>query len=793
MEPKFSPLAIAMVFLFCAISGTLQSADIHEKDSKIIKLWESNPPEPNMELPPEVDTTKPGGNLVAGRRVIRTGNVSTPTLTVHRPEQGKANGTSILICPGGGHHILAWDLEGMEVAEWLNDHGVTAFILKYRVPSRERDGRRWISAVQDAQRAVSLIRQQADQWEIDPERIGILGFSAGGETAALTALLDQRQYESRDTTDDISHLPNFSILIYSAGLVNKDKTGLPNLVKVTKNSPPMFLAHAFDDGVPVEGCLFLMQALKREGVASELHVYSQGGHGYGLRETANPVTTWHHRCADWMRIQGWLSKPSKVQDHSSTSATPPAPYGVLPSERQVAWHQMEFYGFLHFSINTYTDREWGGGEEPPSKFDPTAFDADQIAKTAADAGMRALILTCKHHDGFSLWPSKHTEHSVKNSPFRDGKGDVVREISNACRNQGLKFGVYLSPWDRNHAEYGRPAYIDYFRAQLNELLTEYGPICEVWFDGANGGTGYYGGANERRNIDSSTYYDWENTWAMVRKLQPQAVMFSDVGPDVRWVGNERGIAGDPCWATYTPHGLDGAAPSPGKTQYKEGENGHRDGKYWIPAEVDVSIRPGWFYHANQDDKVRSPQNLVDLYYQSVGRGASFLLNLPPDPRGIIHEKDVAALRGFRTHMDATFSENLVKDAKLKASNTRDHSTRIFGLQKLIDGNRDSYWATDDEVHTPWIEVNFGKEASFNVVDIREHLPLGLRVDRWALDRWDNKESRWIEFATGEGIGNRRLWRGKTQSTFKLRLRIVEAPVCPALSEFGVYAAPNWQE
>ena len=306
METKFSPLIVAMVFLLSAMAGTLQSADIHEDDTKIIKLWENTPPAPNMDLPPEIDTTKSGGNLVASRRVIRTGNVSTPTLTVYPPEKAKANGTSVVICPGGGHYILAWDLEGTEVAKWLNDHGVTAFILKYRVPSRERDGRRWISAVQDAQRAVSIVRQQAETWDLDPERIGVLGFSAGGETAALTAFLDQRQYERRDTTDDFSHLPNFNILIYSAGLMNKDKTGLSDLVKITKNSPPTFMAHAFDDGVPVEGCLFLMQALKREGVASELHVYAQGGHGYGLRETENPVTTWNHRCVDWMRIQGWL-------------------------------------------------------------------------------------------------------------------------------------------------------------------------------------------------------------------------------------------------------------------------------------------------------------------------------------------------------------------------------------------------------------------------------------------------------------------------------------------------------
>ena len=467
---------------------------------------------------------------------------------------------------------------------------------------------------------------------------------------------------------------------------------------------------------------------------------------------------------------------------------PPKPYGILPNEGQLAWHELEFYGFVHFSINTFTDREWGGGEELPSRFNPTDFSAEQIVRTAAEAGMKGLILTCKHHDGFCLWPSEFTEHSVKNSPYKAGKGDIVREISEACKKEGLKFGVYLSPWDRNHAEYARPEYIDYFRAQLRELLTGYGPVFEVWFDGANGGTGYYGGANESRNIDRATYYDWENTWAMVRELQPQAMLFTDLGPDVRWVGNEHGHAGDPCWATYTPHGLNGARPVPGQTLYKEGENGHRDGMYWIPAEVDVSIRPGWFYHASQDGKVRSPRNLVDLYYASVGRGASFLLNLPPDRRGRIHENDVEALRGFRAHLDATFAVNLAKAGKVSASNTRGNHV-AYGVAQLFDGDRSTYWASDDGVCTPSIAVEFGGEQAFNVVDIRENLALGLRVDRWALDRWDN--GAWVEFATGEGIGSRRLWQGDLQTTSKVRLRIVEAAACPALSEFGIYRAPDW--
>ena len=278
------------------------------EEPEIITLWQGMPPGPNMDLPVEVDTTKPGDNLVAGQRVIRTGNVSVPTLTVYRPSADKANGTSVVICPGGGHYILAWDLEGTEVAEWLNELGVTAFVLKYRVPSREREGRRWISAVQDAQRAISIVRSNSEQWKLHPDRIGVLGFSAGGETAAFAAMIKERQYDPRDANDAIDQLPNFNVLIYPGGLTNQDRTGLPGHIQVTTDTPPTFMAHAFDDRVPVEGCLFLMQELKKKGIASELHIYSEGGHGYGLRETETPVTTWHHRCADWMRIQGWLSE-----------------------------------------------------------------------------------------------------------------------------------------------------------------------------------------------------------------------------------------------------------------------------------------------------------------------------------------------------------------------------------------------------------------------------------------------------------------------------------------------------
>jgi len=440
---------------------------------------------------------------------------------------------------------------------------------------------------------------------------------------------------------------------------------------------------------------------------------------------------------------------------------------------------MEFYGFLHFTVNTFTDKEWGYGDEDPAVFNPTDFDADQIVRTARDAGMRGLILTAKHHDGFCLWPSRHTEHSVRNSPWKAGRGDVVREISDACRRHRLRFGVYLSPWDRNHAEYGRPAYIAYYRNQLRELLTQYGDVFTVWFDGANGGDGYYGGARETRRIDNRTYYDWGRTWQLVRELMPMAVMFSDVGPDFRWIGNERGIAGEPCWATLNPG--DGV---PGNTRANL-NHGERPGTHWIPGECDVSIRPGWFYHAKEDRQVKTPAQLLDIYYQSVGRGACLNLNLPPDRRGRIHENDVAVLREFRRLWDATFARNLAAGARVTAANTRGGGGR-FSARQVLDGRRDSYWTTGDEVAVTEIVFELGAPATFNVVDLREYLPLGQRIEAFALDQWNG--GQWNEIARGTSIGNRRLLRVSPVTTGKVRLRITAA-ACPALSEFGLYREP----
>jgi len=460
---------------------------------------------------------------------------------------------------------------------------------------------------------------------------------------------------------------------------------------------------------------------------------------------------------------------------------PPAPFPPTPSARQLGWHDLETYAFLHFGPNTFTDKEWGYGDESPSLFNPTEFDADRIVAALAEGGMKGVVLTAKHHDGFCLWPSKFTEHSVKNSPWRDGKGDVVREIADACQRRGLRFGVYLSPWDRNHKDYGKPEYITYYRNQLRELLTEYGPIFEVWFDGANGGDGYYGGAREARKIDPRTYYDWPGTWSLVRELQPDACIFSDIGPDVRWVGNESGVAGDTCWATFSPekHAI-------GKTPGEILNVGVRPGSAWLPAEVDVSIRPGWFYHPAEDQAVKSADRLWRLYFDSVGRGCNLILNVPPDRRGLIHETDAAALRDWRRRLDALFAEDLARGATATAEGSRGDDPN-FAPGRTVDGDPETYWTTADSETTPTLTLDLGEPKTFDVVRVREHLPLGQRVERFAIDAWNGRG--WDELAVGTSIGHQRLVALENpKTTARVRLRLLQGSACPAISEVSLFSS-----
>ncbi|MCD6355427.1 MAG: alpha-L-fucosidase [Prolixibacteraceae bacterium] len=468
---------------------------------------------------------------------------------------------------------------------------------------------------------------------------------------------------------------------------------------------------------------------------------------------------------------------------SCTQVNPPNPVLPLPSERQLTWHEMEFYAFVHFNMNTFTNLEWGLGGESPELFNPTQLDCRQWARVCKEAGMKGIILTAKHHDGFCLWPSKYTEHSVKNALWKNGKGDVVRELADACKEYGLKMGIYLSPWDRNRADYGKPSYITYFRNQLRELLTNYGDIFEVWFDGANGGTGYYGGANEGRRIDRTTYYDWENTRKIVRELQPMACMFSDAGPDIRWCGNEQGWVRKTNWSLLKKDDF-----APGVVSNIEFlRTGQEDGTHWLPAEVDVSIRPGWYYHPAEDTKVKSLPELLDIYYNSVGRNASFLLNLPVDRRGLIHETDVNRLLKFAKQIKADFANNLTKDATVTATNTRENSKK-YSVKNLVDGNPDTYWATDDSTITSAITINFGEPTEFNRFLAQEYIQLGQRIKKFTVDASVN--NKWKEIASETTIGRKRILRFPNVVASKLRLNILDAKACPVISNIGVYKAPK---
>ena len=458
----------------------------------------------------------------------------------------------------------------------------------------------------------------------------------------------------------------------------------------------------------------------------------------------------------------------------SDEVKPPEPVGPIPSAAQLAWHEMELNAFVHFTTNTFTDKEWGYGDEKPEIFNPTEFNADQWITTFKEAGFKGVILTCKHHDGFCLWPSQFTEHSVKNSPF---KKDVVKEVSEACKRHGLKFGIYVSPWDRNHKDYGSPAYVEYYRNQLKELFTNYGPMFEMWFDGANGGDGFYGGANEKRAINGRTYYDWPTTLDLVRKQEPNVIFFSDAGPGVRWVGNERGIAGETNWNTITPDTL-----FAGKAGIENLLNtGSEDGTHWIPAEVDVSIRPGWFYHASQDSLVKTPEKLFDIYLTSVGRGSTLLLNIPPDRRGLIHEHDVKALKEWRAMIDREFETNLLTGADVEATSERGSN---FSAENVLDGKKETYWSTPDAITYASLEFEFDDPTEVKYVLIQEYIQLGQRVRAFTIEAWN--DDAWEEIGFGTTIGYKRIVKINSVTTEKIRINITSSRACPVISNVEIY-------
>ncbi len=453
------------------------------------------------------------------------------------------------------------------------------------------------------------------------------------------------------------------------------------------------------------------------------------------------------------------------------AATAPAAFGAVPHERQLAWQRLEYYGFVHFGLNTWTDREWGYGNEDPKLFNPSSFDARAIVRAFKDAGMTGMVLTAKHHDGFCLWPTKTTDHNISKSPWMNGRGDVVKEFAEACKAEGMKFGIYVSPWDRHQAEYGREAYVKIFHQQIREVLTRYGPVFEIWFDGANGGDGWYGGAKETRKIPDG-YYRYPEAVEMIRKLQPNCVVWG--AADARWGGSEQGHVDYPHW-----HTMDSQRGGNGATGVSRGD-------LWKPAEGDTSIRPGWFWHEREDKSVKSPEKLMKVWLDCVGHGANLILNVPPDRDGRIRPQDVQSLNGFRKLRDELLAKDFAAGAR--AGGSFRGNDRKFSPSNLTDSNIESFWTTDDKAPTPSVEIRLSAPAEFDVIRLREQIRLGQRVEAFEIDAWLDND--WKPVHSGQTIGNQVLARLENPvSTDRLRLRITRCPAAPCISEFSLFKMP----
>ncbi|MHA8066263.1 alpha-L-fucosidase [Aquirufa sp. ROCK2-A2] len=425
----------------------------------------------------------------------------------------------------------------------------------------------------------------------------------------------------------------------------------------------------------------------------------------------------------------------------------------VPSPKQLNWQSLEYYGFIHFNMNTFTNVEWGEGKESPQLFNPTALDCNQWARIAKNAGMKGLILTAKHHDGFALYPSQYTTHSVAKSPWKNGTGDVVMELSQACKKYGLKLGIYLSPWDRFHPAYGTVEYNKIYSLMQEELLTKYGPIFEFWYDGANGE-----GPNGKKQV-----YDWKLFHSMVLKYQPNAVQFSDSGPDIRWVGNERGYAYDMTWSPINRDEI-----YPGYPKFDDYRNGQQDGTHWVAPEVDVSIRPGWYYHPEQDNKVKTPDSLMKIYVASVGRNANLLLNIPVDTRGLIHPNDSASMMGFKQIRDKSLV-NLIKfdDRMITSSHQTYHS-----VAKLRDLDKKSFWAANLTDKQASLTIKFKTDRLANALLLQEPIALGQRIIQFSVEIVDSNGQ--TEVIHGKTIGNKRILTFKERKIKSIQVKFLDA-------------------
>ncbi len=445
------------------------------------------------------------------------------------------------------------------------------------------------------------------------------------------------------------------------------------------------------------------------------------------------------------------------------------PLPPLPTKEQLQWHEKEFYLFIHFGPNTFTDKEWGEGNEDPSIFNPTALDCEQWARIAKKAGAKGIILTAKHHDGFCLWPSKFSTHTVRESKWMDGKGDVVKALSDACKKIGIEMGIYISPWDRNHPLYGTPQYNDVYISSMKELLTQYGKYFELWWDGANG----EGPNGKKQEYDFARFQD------SVFKWQPQLVVFSDIGPSIRWCGNENGTINNTNWNLLDTAGFKRGLGAPPTDTLNRG---NVNGKNWIPAEADVSIRPGWFYHAKEDTKVKTPAYLFNLYLRSVGNGGNLLLNVPPDRTGRIHPADSAALMGFRKIKEAAFAKELLAKAKISTN-----GTNTSGLKKLTDNNIQTYWASNRQNDTQLL-FELPETTTINALVLEEMISFGQSVSAFTIELFN--DGRFEKVFTGTTIGRKKIARFEPYRTNKIRVTILASKAAPVLRSVAGYMMPN---
>ena len=441
------------------------------------------------------------------------------------------------------------------------------------------------------------------------------------------------------------------------------------------------------------------------------------------------------------------------------------PLPPLPTRQQLAWHEKEFYLFIHFGPNTFTDKEWGEGNEDPSIFNPTALDCEQWARIAKKAGAKGIILTAKHHDGFCLWPSKFSTHTIRESKWMNGKGDVVKALNDACKKIGIEMGVYISPWDRNHPLYGTPEYNNVYLSSMKELLTNYGKYFELWWDGANGE-----GPNGKKQV-----YDFHRFEDSALKWQPQLVIFSDIGPSVRWCGNENGIINNTNWNLLDTAGFKRGNGGPPIDTLNRG---NVNGKLWIPAEADVSIRPGWFYHTKEDGKVKSPLTLFNLYLKSVGNGGNLLLNVPPDRTGQINAADSASLMGFRKLREAAFLTNLFASANISTNTSNGKN-----LMNLLDQKNETYWASTQKENTQLI-LKLPKITSFNTLVLEEMLTYGQRINEFTIEALQGTTYQTIY--TGTTIGRKKIASFENLETSQIRITIKNSKAAPILRNIAAY-------